>query len=161
MGGRTLPAAVDTAVGLDLTGPTYLVEFLFGSPLYYTTRQEVTWDSKTWIALGLRVDRINADSAVVVFPNHDNTGSALALNNALRDTEIRIYEHHDTDAVEVFRGFGDDVDIDGTETRITLRSSSRGRAVAPRLRVARPTFTRLPIAGATFTLGDYVIRVES
>lgn len=158
---RTVSASIQTGLDAHVNVPVYLVEVLLDTPLYWTTSDAVTWDSKSWIATGLSVDRITENGGQLRIRNDDNSGSALVLNNALRDTEFRVYLYYNTDAVEVFRGYGGGAVISAMNVIITLHANTAARTKAPRGRIALPIFTYLPKPGDVLVWGDERLKVTN
>jgi hypothetical protein len=158
---RSVSAAIQTGLDAHVNVPVYLVEVLLDTPLYWTTSDAVTWDSHSWIATGLSVDQITESGGRLRVRNDNNSGSALVLNNTLRDTEFRVYLYYNTDAVEVFRGYGGGATITAMHTVINLHANRAARTKAPRGRIALPVFTYLPKPGDVLVWGDERLRVTN
>ncbi|KAA9133453.1 hypothetical protein F3N42_03630 [Marinihelvus fidelis] len=158
---RTLSGTIEAAIAEDLTTPVYLVEADLDTPVYWTTSFQVVWNGQNWLPVGVRVGRLNDDTTTLQIPNLDNIGVGLILVDGVRDRLFKIYEYHDGDAVEVYRGYGGESTLDIESASLTLHRTRRDRTHAPRTRVAPPLFTRLPRPGAKITWGDTIITVES
>lgn len=158
---RTLPAAVTTGIGLHITDPSYLVELLLDTPVYYTTMDAVDWDSKSWLANAVRLDGVSELGGTLVLRNDDSTGSALVLNNITRDKEVRIYKYYNGDAQWLYQLYMGETDIRKDEVAITLYATRLGQALAPRKRIIGPAFTNILAPGVVIRWGDERLRVES
>jgi len=156
---RTLSAPILTGIGQHITEPVYLVEVLLTIPLYWTTADATTWNGHDWQAVGLGIDGISETSARLELRNDNNVGSALVLNNTLRDTEFRIYLFYGSDAAEIFRGYGSDASVKAMEVSIELVANQSVNALEPRMRLAGPTFTRMPKVGDVIKWGGQFYKV--
>ena len=157
---RTISTTIQTAIGENVVTPGYLVYVGLDTPLRWSTVGDVTWDGVDWLAVGMTVDRLAESETRIRIRNDDNSGSSLALNNRLRDTEFRIYAYYDGDALEVFKGYGGEASITAFDVVITLHSNRSAKAKVPRGRIAAPTFTNLPKLGAVIEWGEERLKVE-
>lgn len=158
---RTVSATIETGIAAAITEPIYFIEVSLTTPLYWTTGAAITWDSKSWVPVGLHVDRVGEGGAQLSIRNDNDIGAGLVLNNVLRDTEFRIYQNYGTDAVEIFRGYGGAAVIEAMYAVITLHPNKASRTKAPRGRIASPVFTHLPKPGEIIAWGDDRLQVTN
>lgn len=156
---RTLSATIQAAIGEHVTEPGFLVYVGLGTPLRWSTRGEVTWDSETWYAAGLEINSVAPDKASISIRNDNGYGSALALDNQLRDVQFRIYAYYDGDAQEIFRGYGGGASISMDSVSINLYASRSDGTKVPKMRIANPLFTNLPVVGTTIRWGNDELKV--
>lgn len=149
--------------GMDAHIPeeTILVEVLLeGTPLYWSDRGTINWDSKTWLPVGLDLDdNFTERGGSLKIRNDNNTGSSLVLNNTLRDVELRIYLYYNGDAKEVFRGYFGDMELDPEYATLHFESHRAANTLAPRKRIAAPIFTNLPRLGERIKWGGDTLEV--
>jgi hypothetical protein len=157
---RTISAAIQAGIDEHIPFVSHLVELLLPTPQYWSTGGAITWNGHDWQGVGLEIDTISETSAQIKIRNDNNFGSAMALNNLIRDVEIRIYLHYNGDAVEMFRGYGADVRIAAMSVIISLVTNRQINALAPRRRIAAPTFTHLPLLGQIIKWGTESLQVE-
>lgn len=156
---RTLPAAMEADILLTDTAPAWLVELELTAALRYSTGGEISWNGLTWYANGISVEFSAANVPTIGFPNHANAGSALMLNNDLRDVRCNIYEWRAGAAYKYYSGY---LSPAGTHYRFTyfVADSTRSeRAVAPRRRMVYPVFTHMPVPGTEIRQGTSIIKV--
>lgn len=156
---RTLPAGIEAAILLNHTEPGWLVEMLLSSPLRYSTGGQVEWNGYVWLAGGIHVEFSQANLPTISLPNHNNAGSALMLNNILRDVVCNIYLWYSPDAELYFSGYLSPADTSYRFTRYTAETTRSDRQVAPRRRMVYPTFTRMPAPGKVIHSGNTFITV--
>lgn len=137
---------MDAGIDAHVTEPIYLVEVV-DLDLHWTTSKQLTWNSIVWQAVGLRVLSVSESGARLQISNTDNVGSSLILNNQLRDTEFRIYLYYNGDAYERYRLYGSEAQINSLNVTIQLAQDTSRNTMAPRRRIAAPTFTKLPRLG--------------
>lgn len=101
---RTVSATITSAVGNDVTTPTYLIHLVWDatSPLvnsYIATWDTaITWNGISWQASGADVTRLSASGGQLRLPNGDaDSWLTLVTNQNPKGKTINIYEHH-TDA---------------------------------------------------------------
>jgi hypothetical protein len=157
---RAVSVNIQTGLDAAITVPIYLVEIELVAPLYFTTGAQVSWGGQTWDPVGMSVDRVAENGAKVTVRNDDNSGAALILNNALRDTSFKIYIYYNGDAEEIFRGYGGAATMRATTATITLHSDRAANTRAPRQRIAGPVFTHLPKPGEIIQWGDGSLKVS-
>jgi hypothetical protein len=150
---RTLSAPMLTGIAAHITEPVYLVEVLLAQPFRWTTSDALSWNGYSWQPIGMEIEEIGETAARLQLRNDNNSGSALVLNNKLRDTEIRIYLYYNGDAVEIFRGYGSDSSVAAMTVSIDILAHRSANALAPRKRLASPLFTRLPKLGEVIKWG--------
>lgn len=137
----------DAGLGAHITEPAYLIEILDDPAITWTTGAAVTWDSKDWVPAGASVPSVNEGGATIQLRNDNNSGSALVLNNTLRDLAVRIYLFYNGDAEEVFRGYCSHSSVRKMFVTIECLPNRSQNALVPRRRVAPPTFNHLPKPG--------------
>lgn len=159
-----MPRATSTEfnAGLDahITEPAYLIEILYDPVMTWTTGAEVTWDSKDWERVGASVPSVDDSGATIQIRNDNNSGSALVLNNTLRDVPVRIYLFYNGDAEEIFRGYCSDARVKKMFVTIECLPNLSQNALVPRRRVAAPTFNHLPKPGEVIRWGGEYYKVE-
>ena len=156
---RILPAEMEADVLLRDTVPGWLVEIDLASPLRFSTVGEVVWDSNTWFAEGISVQFIQANVPAIAFPNFDNLGSSIMLNNDLRDVRVSVFEYRAGAAYEYFRGYMSPAGTHYAYTLFTADTTRADRQVAPRRRMVWPVFTHMPVPGQEIRQGDTIIKV--
>lgn len=150
---RTLPGPMEAGLAEHIPFPVYLVEVLLTPPLYWGTAEISSWNGNSWQPNAVVVESISETGAHLRLRNDNNSGSALVLNNTLRDVEFRIYLYYSGDAVEVFRGYGSDAAVAAMDVNISLIGHRAINALIPRKRLAGPTFTHLPKLGEVIEWG--------
>ena len=148
---RPISAPMQSGIDDHIPFAVYLIEVLLTPPLYWATAEIPPWNGHSWLTAGVVIESIDETFASLRLRNDDNSASALALNNLLRDTEFRVYLYYNGDAIEIFRGFGSDARIGAMEVTLALHSHRAINARVPRQRMTGPTFTHLP------KLGDVII----
>ena len=156
---RTLSEILQAGIAEQIPFISYLVEMRLPTPQYWSTGGPIAWDGHDWQAVGLEIDTVGESAAQIKIRNDNNFGSALALNNIIRDIEFRVYVYYSGDAVEMFRGYGSDVRIAPMNVSISLVINRQINAVVPRRRIARPTFSRLPQLGQIIKWGTETMQV--
>lgn len=154
-----LSAALTTEINKAITAPVFLIQIDFSSSVYYSTRNDVTWNSQTWIDVGVAVQRISLDSingrsARVAFQNADNAASTLILAQGIRDTRIQIWQAYgasDTipldQATQIFDGYLAESPRISTEVVIVAYALPEQVLQSPRFRIAEPICKHLPLPG--------------
>lgn len=156
---RAVSTEFQDGMDAQIPEPAWLVEALLTPPLYWSTQDGVTWNDKTWTRVGLEIQGPSETGAVIKIRNDDNSGSALVLNNLLRDIEFRIYLYYNGAAIEMFRGYGSDSSLGKMAVTINLLPNRAINAKVPRKRLAAPTFTHLPKLGEVIRWGTESYKV--
>jgi hypothetical protein len=102
---------------------------------------------------------VSDNGATIQLRNDNNTGSALVLNNTMRDKECRIYLLYNGDATEIFRGYCTDARVSLMSVSIDAVPYTSRDALVPKRRVAGPTFTNLPKLGEIIRWGGEYFKV--
>lgn len=158
---RTLPPPLEAGLDFPITEPVYLIEVLLDAPLYWTTSDQVEWNTIVWQPVAARVLQLSESSARIELRNDDNSGSSLVLNNTLRDREFRIYLFYNGEAVELFRGYGSDAQVSAMEVTIDLQVDQASNTAVPKGRLAAPKFTQLPRLGEVIKWGTEFYKVTN
>lgn len=164
---RTVPSAVLTAAEAAVTTPGYLIEIQTPTPLRYTTRATLTYDSKTWSG-GARVESLPTTpggEVTLVLPNADGALGALILGDVFGDTPALIYvisEAAPTAAVLIFSGVVDEASDIGLMTcTLTLSDTAAAASSVPDVVIGPPLCNHLIPSGAVIVWGGVSYTVEA
>lgn len=166
---RALSGAMASALAADVTQPGYLVSIAFATPVYLSSRGDVTWNGRVWIAFPVRVSNVEFDgrgrqTARIELGNLDNTMGALVMRDGTNNRAIEVFVCYasalgESDPVQVFRGFGNGSTV--TPARVTVDAESGARSKVPRRYVTRETgFNFITPAGTVISWGGelYTLR---
>lgn len=171
---KTLTAAVQTEIAKPVTLPGYLVEIMFSTPFRVSSRGDINWDGKVFIAWGFDVQGLDTDAArsalqgTLDFLNTDNALGTLVLNEGVADRAIRVWQIYGEapgtfDPVPMFAGAGDDASLDPKAGRcqITLMQAGGVTLFAPRSYITREAgFNFLPASGTIINWGGEQYRLD-
>ena len=171
---RTLTSAVTSAAALTVTAPGYLVEISFATPLRYSTRGTLTWDSKTWTAYDVRVSGIAWDGASsgltgsLAIGNADLAIGQSVLSEGVAGRAIKVWAIYGdspaaSDPVLVFDGIGDGATIPevGAVT-IDLQQSGGTTQFCPRTYLTPEAgFSFLPTPGQIVVWDGETVRLDA
>jgi hypothetical protein len=159
---RTLSSTLDILVGVPITTPGYFLRIAFATPLYLSSRGELPWNGQTWSAgsftiSGLAIDGSqSAQDGTLVLTDTDFSITQRILTEGLADKRIDIWAFYSDvpldppDAVLVFSGVADDVDMEPASARVTvnLQQESARNLFCPRHYITREQgFSMLPASG--------------
>lgn len=156
---RDLDPALEEGTEAHIPEVAYLVEILLDTPLRLTTSAALDWNGYTWSPAGLTIPQMEETAARIELDNSGNVGSALVLNNTLRDVECRIYVHYNGSAIEIFRGYGSDASGDRMRVSLDLVADKASLGLVPNDRIAAPVFTNLPRFGEVIRWGGEHFKV--
>ena len=163
---RTLPAAVATAITQTVTEPVYLLQIDFSTTIYLSSREEITWNSKTWtggnkFTLRYRNTDNGGNRGNIVFANVNNAFSALILNNSIQGTPISIYQYYDSDAVFLLTGIMDNASIKEKNYAANITFAARQKQVkVPNLLMEPPVFNRLIPSEYSLKINNRQYRID-
>jgi len=167
---KILSTALMTELKLTVTRPGYLVQLDFSTILYLSTLGDISWDSKSWTGMDVKVSGIGQDgsggtSGTLTLGNTDNAYGALILNEGASDIPIKIYAIYANatstgDPVEVFSGVVDGATIDSSMVTLTLSSQGNSTLYSPRVFINKasgfnflqPVGTKILVGSETFIL---------
>jgi hypothetical protein len=160
---------MQTEVDKAFTDPVYLVEIDFSSTRYFSSREEITYNSGSGSNVYLK-DRLGAvgirDSrASFSLANEDRFISALALTGQIRGNLVSIYLYYAGDAFLRFRGELDSFQMmDGNRGswitfQVTAITALAARWPADRISPAMG-LNHLPPPGLSFRYGTNLYILE-
>lgn len=163
---------IESAVALDATQPVYLIYMAWASTSPDFTRictnaTAITWGGYAWRASGARVSGLSMNGGTLELPNgSDDPWLGLIGSDGARGRAITVYEHHtnaadspQTDAVELFGGVMDDVEISRRGIRIGLIESARNKSF-PHTSIDPAVYSWLLTHGDRIYWGPDVVMVE-
>ena len=160
---RTLDANTTTAVGADITRPLFLVSMAFDSIVYYSSRDQRTWDSKTWLAASMKVTNPTSENPTITIFNESTTFGQTVLADGTAGRAISIWQAYGmtsgyTDPMLIFTGEMGESQIG---KNVVIKCKRNSTVLTPRLYVTEPTFNHLPKAGARIvTANNQIITLE-
>jgi hypothetical protein len=166
---RTLSGPLAAAIAATSVAPGFLVSIAFPTPVYFSSRGDVTYSSQLYSSQAMNVAGYAADGnaeqrAVLKIQNLDDALAALILNYGIAERAITISIFYGdgptiTDVVKVFEGVGDKAEILEREVSITLASQALQTLVAPRDVISKGNgFNWLPASGSKLSWnGDTII----
>lgn len=168
---RTVSTATQAKLGQTHTQPGYLIELAFSTMIRYSTRGDVTWNSKIFAQYDVRVDGIQSDQnggadARIVVGNTDLSFSALMLNEDPQDKPARIWKFYEgaaalADPVAIFDGVVDSVDFSHQAVTLNLANGNADTLFIPRGRITREAgFLRLSPAGRIIQFAGQKFKLE-
>jgi len=171
---RTLSATSTAAIALDHTRPIYLIYMAWDTasplPTYLrvaTWGASISWNSQTWIASGAEIAGIGANGGRLQLPmGDDDPWLGLVQTQSAVDRAITVYEYHTnfgvspiaSDAVQIFSGVMDGVDIDAGKITISLIESATNKSF-PSTSIGPPTYNWLLPKGTRLFWGPDVVTV--
>lgn len=160
---RTLDANTTTAVGSDVTRPLFLVAMGFDTPVYYSTRDQVSWDSKTWIAASITVANPTSKTPTISIFNESTTFGQMVLGEGTSGKTVTIYQAYGmtsgyTTPIPIFSGEMGESQIG---RHVIIKCKRNASQLTPRLYVTPPTFNNTPKAGSRIeTANNQIIILE-
>ena len=172
---RTLNGTVTTAVGAAVTLPGYLVAIDFATPVYLSSRGDLTWNSKSWVAwavriIGLAIDgAASAQDGTLILGNTDYTMGALVLAEGVAGRAVSVWKLYGetpalADPVLVFSGVADGATInpDGGDVTITLQQAGGVTLYCPRTYINRASgFSHIPADGTLIQWNGETFRLTA
>ena len=165
---RTVSATISTAVAEETTRPIYLLRMAWDTEVRAATwGANLSWNSETWVASGIRITSLDTNGGTMDMPMGDtDPWFALAMDEIPRGRAISIYEYHTnftvspnaSDAVLVFTGVMDEFTASDS-IRVRLIESATNK-VFPFTSIDRPTYTHFLPSGTRLTLGTDTIVVQ-
>ena len=160
---RTISAAQQAELAKNVTTPVYLVQFMFNTPLYYSSRQQVVYDSNTYLEDKLMNVTLNDArgivSGTVRISNIDLSIGATALVETLQGKVCNIYTISTTsgsaitaDTTLLLEGIVSGVSsISEKEVILDVNSVNANIAFSPRIYCAPPLFNHAVPSGTIIT----------
>ena len=166
---RTLPGSMPTNIGKAITNPIFLVEIDFTATNYYSSREQIAYDSgsgsNNYAPDRLEVRRIASDRAEIALANDDRAVTAAALQGQIRGNQVKIFLYYEGDAILRFVGevdsFETQDDDRGSWVVFKVTSITALKARWPNERIGPPEFNFLPQAGLQFQYGNTIYIVEA
>lgn len=168
---RTLSSALNTAYGLPVQKPAWLVEINTTVVQRRSSFSTVTWDSQNWTAddvnvSGLRVGALQVAGSLVL-GNADDYWGGVALGEGFTDKRIRIWGYDASiaapaasDPVLVCDAVGAGCDVSTDYVRVTLRDAAEHRH-GPRATISPAFgFARYLPAGRTITINGVSYKLD-
>lgn len=160
---RTVSTKTNTALGQPVTQPVVLVELHFSTILRYSSRQQLTWDNKTWgkgrlSGFALSEKESGGIDGTVNIVNNDGVITSFVFNEGASGREVNIwYLYGDSpyvldDALQVFSGIIDGVDI-GDLAQINIISDGLIQWT-PRIAFSQDRFSHMQPKGSQVTWGN-------
>ena len=155
---RTLPGSTSTEVTATVTDTVILVALGFSSPVYLSTREQITWDAKTWLAADMRV-QIGGDTPNLTVYNENTTLGETVLAEGTAGKAVQIYQRYGTETpVLLFDGEMGKATI-GDMVSISCRRAPARKA--PNIRIAAPVFNYVPKRGLKIVTSKGTVELES
>jgi hypothetical protein len=161
---RPTSGATDTELAKTLTRPLFLVELGFAPTIRLSSREEVTWDARLWVAASMKVNVNERGGSIEIFNEELLLGNVVLLQGTA-GRFARVYQLHGDgptwatdDAVQHLDGEMGDAEIT-TRVRITLKA--RPPQKTPRLLFAPPVFNFLPPDGLVIKTGTETATLEA
>lgn len=152
---RTLGAPLTAEVEKVATDPVILVAMGFTTPVYYSTRETISYDSKSWLAADMKVSLTEAPRLQIF--NAALSFGALVLSEGTAGKSLSIYQYYNGNVVLLFVGeMGEATITDMID--ISCRPTPPSRT--PRLYNIPPTFNHVPAAGTKIKTATQIIILE-
>lgn len=156
--GKTVSTPTLTGAQALITRPGHLVEFGFATPVRYSTRATLSWNSLTWtsgpvVVSGKQENPNGGVSISIVVQNTDLAFGALCLAEDAQEKSVKIYSFYEGataagDPILEFEGVIDSVNIDTRTVQVNAIAGNQWSAFVPRRRITRQAgFNRLSPAG--------------
>ena len=170
---RFLSPPTATGTSAPVTLPGYLVEIDFATPIYLSSRGNLTWNGQSWIAWDVRITGLGIDGAAssqngnLTLGNTDYTIGALVLQQGAAGQVVKVWKFYGeapaaADPVLVFAGVADAAAIDPDNGTVTMTLQQEGGITqfSPRTYITYASgFSHIPPSGTvihwngdTFTL---------
>lgn len=142
---RPLTGSLPTSVAETFTEPTYLVFMDFDTPVYLSSRGQISYGGNTYLAADLSV-RLSETPTLSIL-NESTTLGAVVLVDGTAGRAVKIYQQYGSDTLLLFDGEMGEARI-GVNIVIGCRKTRPLRT--PRLHVGPPVFNWVPKKGARF-----------
>jgi len=163
---RTIPAGQLTEIAKNVTVPVYLVQLGFNTPLYYSSKQQIVFDSNTYLEDKLSKVSLNDNEGIISgtlsISNIDLSIGGVALSETLQGKTCKIYTvtttaGTTTDAILYLDGVVTGVsNISEKEVTLEFSTVSANIAFSPRIYCSSPLFNHIIPTGSIINWADTV-----
>lgn len=155
---RTLLGGVPGEVVKPVTETLFLVAMGFDTPVYFSTKEQVTWDSKTWLAADMKVALSGAEPTIQVYNEAFSFGLTV-LQDGTAGRSIQIYQRYGSETpIMMFDGEMGQARI-GDFVSIACRRAPVRRV--PNIRIGPPVFNYIPERGLKIVTTQGTVELES
>lgn len=158
---RTVSGATQTEIAKAITQPNWLISIGYGTPVYYSSTRQVTFDGYTWVPNNIQVS-ISPDqnSGSIKIQNVDYVeGGLISGEDGISDIAIKAYKFYGisatppaADVEKLFDGVGDTDQGNLRWVTITLKPAKTTASNHPFIRCTKEIgFSYLPPDGLTFS----------
>ena len=149
---KTLDQNTRAAHASSVTAPLYLFKLGFNTPIYLSSREQIAWDGKTWLASGLSVIGAESEAPAITAPNTDTILGQLIATEKTAGRSLKIWRaerYEQRNMVDYSEQF-DNASADGWQ--------ASNVTVTPSTTVAAPdgTFTAIEMTENTANHYHYV-----
>lgn len=169
---KTLSAAAETAITSTVREWRTLVEISFTTPLRYSSGDNITWNSLSWVARPFDISAITTTTGGVgsirlTLFNRDNALTSQFLSVNPRGKAVTVWALYGAgpwvlaDGIELFSGVLDGVLEIGDSVVIEAAATRSGVLQVPSISVAHVTgLQRLPQPGDKFYWGGSMTSID-
>lgn len=161
---RTITPAQQVELAKNVTTPVYLIHLDFTIPLYYSTKQEIIYDTNTYVADKAVKVTLNDNSGIISgtlqISNIDLNIGAVALSETLQGKACNIYTISTTagtatDVTLLMGGVVSGVSsISEKQVILEVNSINANIAYSPRIYCSPPLFNHAIPSGTIINWGD-------
>jgi len=154
---RALSSLMLAEIAKTITDPIYLFQVDLGSTVIYaSSREEIFYDSNTYLTKGASLKSIDNRSVSFSIPNFDRSVSAAAFAGQIQNNDCTVYLYYSGEALGRFVGKLDAPSCSGDYNFVDFAAvDAYGmNSKWPYKRMQPPTFNHLPAPGTVIKLGN-------